>query len=386
MRLFFRYLSLICSFISTINGYSYNYAAWSEYIQGVYDQLEMTGLGIAVVQNDSIIYQSSFGYSQLPTDSTPGRILKNDDLFRIASISKTFIATTILQLEEEGKLLINDNASDYLDYSLKNPYYPESPITIFHLLTHLSSINDSQSTWDIDKLNPESQNYSTKCFSSSLPGKEFKYCNLNYNLLGAIIENITGENLSNVIKVRILNPLNLSGSYDLQELDSNKFVKLYRYQKDTKTYQEETKAYVPAIKINQRDYRIGKDTGGYLNPAGGMKMSTGDLANYMIMHINSGRIDEDSIISEEDENRMRKNYVGKNDYGLSFKQYKDIRKNYTFYGQTGGAYGLRSAMIFEPINKIGFIIISSGSKSQYINGYGDIHKPIIQRIVKDLLP
>ena len=384
MRMLGRYLLLLSMCVYCIQFcLASNYSTWTNYIEGIFNKLDMTGLGVAVVMNDSIIYQHSFGYREIPSETNSGMKLKDDDIFRIASISKTFLATVILQLEEEGRLKLADRADKYLHFPLVNPHYPEVPISIFHLLTHTSSLNDSQSRWDLEKIDLSSKSYNPECYSIERPGEYYQYCNLNYNLIGAIIENITGNNISDEVKIRILLPLNIRGSFDTEELDKNKLVKLYRYKSTINGYKEETSAYKPFKNLST--YRLGRDTGGYFNPAGGLKMSVGDLATYMMMHMHNGEIDGIRLISEKDENRMRNNYVGLHNYGLSYRQYKDIIDNYIFYGQTGGAFGLRSAMIFEPQNKIGFIIISSGSKSKYIDGYIDIHRPIIKRICSDLL-
>lgn len=99
-------------------------------VQRIFDELDMTGLGVAVVKGDSIIYQQSFGYRQLATDTTAAEPLHNDDMFRIASISKTFIATVIMQYVEEGKLSLSDDAQKYLSFPLRNPLYKDTPITI----------------------------------------------------------------------------------------------------------------------------------------------------------------------------------------------------------------------------------------------------------------
>jgi len=70
-------------------------------IAAVFENLKMTGLGIAVVKGDSIVCQKSLGYRVIPDSNNKGDLLQNDDLFSIASVSKTFIATTILRLVEE---------------------------------------------------------------------------------------------------------------------------------------------------------------------------------------------------------------------------------------------------------------------------------------------
>ena len=93
-------------------------------IAAVFENLKMTGLGIAVVKGDSIVCQKSLGYRVIPDSNNKGDLLQNDDLFSIASVSKTFIATTILRLVEERKCGLNDDAQKYLNFNLRNPAFP----------------------------------------------------------------------------------------------------------------------------------------------------------------------------------------------------------------------------------------------------------------------
>ena len=346
-------------------------------VQRIFDELDMTGLGVAVVKGDSIIYQQSFGYRQLATDTTAAEPLHNDDMFRIASISKTFIATVIMQYVEEGKLSLSDDTQKYLSFPLRNPLYKDTPITIEQLLTHTSSINDSKSWWNVNVIDPGQYDDYHKCYSRTKPGRDYKYCNMNYTLLGAVIENIAHDKFFNEVDARIMKPLGLGGGFNCNDLDRSKFVRLYRYKKDLRGYKEDDEAYRPYNGIIDRNYKLGREFG-LAYPASGMKITTRDLARYMMMHMNGGRLDGTRIISEESEELMRRNFVGKHNYGLSFRHYYDLYPGKVLSGQTGGGHGLKSAMIFDPEEKTGFVIISSGSKSDVIDGYADIHKPIIK--------
>lgn len=345
-------------------------------ILAIFQSLDMTGLGIAVVKDDSIVYQKSFGYRIIPQDNIKGEVLRNDDIFRIASISKTFIATAILQLVERGELRLTDDAQEYLPFPLRNPNYVDKAISIKMLLTHTSSINDSRSWWSIEKINPDVDDKYSECFSTYAPGEKYKYCNMNYTILGAVIEGVTGIRFYEYIDSYIMKPLGLTGGFNCNQLDSSKFVKQYRYNDTMKRYIEDDETYRP-YKYIFDNYILGKSLG-LAYPASGMKITTGELARYMKMHMNYGELDGVRIISEQSERSMQDNYVGKNNYGLSYRQYTGLVKGKIFHGQTGGGNGLRGAMIFDPKDKIGFVILCSGSRSNYIDGYDDIHKPIIK--------
>ena len=106
-------------------------------IDSVMKQYKMAGLSVAVVKKREIIYVHSFGLKSIET-KTP---LSNDDIFRIASISKSFSATSIMQLVEAKKLSLNDDVSNLIGFKVRNPKFPEKVITLKMLMSHTSSLN-----------------------------------------------------------------------------------------------------------------------------------------------------------------------------------------------------------------------------------------------------
>src|SRR5690606_28943173 len=101
---------------------------------------DVVGLSVAVVKDNKIIYSKAFGKK----DVEKSRDLKSEDLFRIASISKSFCATSIMQLADAGKLSLDDDFSDLIGFKVRNPKFPETVITLRMVMSHTSSINDSQ--------------------------------------------------------------------------------------------------------------------------------------------------------------------------------------------------------------------------------------------------
>ena len=102
------------------------------------------GTQVLIVKHDEIIWSKNYGYANVE-QSKP---VEDSTLFIIASISKPFISTAIMQLWEDGLLNLDDNINDYLlpDFQVINPTHPNDTITVSMLMTHTSSINDN---WDI---------------------------------------------------------------------------------------------------------------------------------------------------------------------------------------------------------------------------------------------
>ena len=84
------------------------------------------GLAVVAVKDGQIIYNKSLGYKDLDA-KTP---LGDSDIFRIASISKSFTATAIMQMVEQGKINLNDPVSKYIGFPVVNPNFPEDTITV----------------------------------------------------------------------------------------------------------------------------------------------------------------------------------------------------------------------------------------------------------------
>ena len=191
LKQFLKYLAtILLIFPFCLEGFAQSEKAEAE-IKTIMKELDVVGLSVAVVKKGKIIYNNSFGLKDIATN-TP---LTNDHIFMIASISKSFSATSIMQLIEEGKLSLDGDFSKLMGFTIRNPKYPETVITLRMVMSHTSSINDSQGYFDLDVINPGKGSNWEKCYSDYEPGKGYRYCNLNYNMVGTVIEKISGERL-----------------------------------------------------------------------------------------------------------------------------------------------------------------------------------------------
>ncbi|MEN9884857.1 MAG: hypothetical protein RLZZ420_2074 [Bacteroidota bacterium] len=319
------------------------------------------GLSVAVVKKGKLIYNRSFGLKSIE-DNQP---MTNDCIFRIASISKSFSATSIMQLVEAGKLSLDMDVSDILGFRVRNPKYPEVVITLKLMMSHLSSINDSQGYFTLDAINPNKNPDWAKCYNAYEPGKGYQYCNLNYNMLGAVIEKVSGERFDRYVKNNVLDPLKLYGGYYVEELDKSKFATLYAY--------DSTGKFIPSPGAYQQRaeviaaYKMGESTPVF-SPTGGMKISASDLARYMMMHMNYGKSGK-KIISKKSAIAMQTPLSDDEGYGLALEVTEKMVPGLKLTGHTGVAYGLYSAMFFDPKEKFGIVVITNGCDPRYENGY-----------------
>jgi CubicO group peptidase (beta-lactamase class C family) len=342
--------------------------------KAVMEKYNAVGASLAVVKEGKIIYTHSFGLKDLERKKP----LNNEDIFRIASISKSFSATAIMQLVEAGKIHLDDDFGDLVGFKIRNPKFPDQKITLKMALSHTSSLNDSQGYLNLDLINPNKNADWAKCYNDYLPGSKFDYCNLNFNLIGAIIEKKSGERFDNYVKNHVLKPLGLYAGYCVDSLDSTRFVQLYEYHADTKTYTPSPAAYAPR-RTEIANYVMGYTTP-IFSPTGGMKISANDLARYMMMHMNYGTANGVQIISKKSAKQMQKALTPDEGYGFAIRTADNLIPDVKLKGHTGSAYGLYSTMFFNPKEKFGFVIITNGINATYTDGFPDFTRAAINSL------
>lgn len=348
-------------------------------IQQIMKENPVMGLSVAVVKDKKFIYTHSFGLKDAETNAP----LTNENIFRIASISKSFSATAILQLVEAKKVNLDQDVSELIGFKVRNPKFPETVITLRLMLSHLSSINDSQGYFSLDSINPAKSVNWYKCYNSYEPGKRYEYCNFNFNMIGTIIEKVSGERFDAYIQNHILNPLQLYGGYYVNGLDKSKFATIYEYQPDAAKFVASPNAYAPRT-AEVAAYQMGYSAP-IFSPTGGMKISAKDLATYMMMHANYGKYNGVRIISKKNSKMMQTAVSGIEPYGFALKTPATIIDGKVMVGHTGSSYGLYSAMFFNPQEKFGIVVISNGCHPGETSGYNNVIRKTVNALYDNLI-
>jgi CubicO group peptidase (beta-lactamase class C family) len=199
----------------------------------VYDNLQTPGAAVAVAMDGKIIFKKGYGSADLEYNIpiTPSTV------FHIASVSKQFTAFSILLLEGEGKLSINDDVRKYI---------PEVPdfgkvITLNQLMHHTSGLRDqwdllAMAGWRLDDIITKEQVLRLVSRQKDLnfnPGDEFVYCNTGFTLLAEVVARVSGQTFAEFTRKRIFEPLKMNNTlfYD----DCEKIVKnrAYSYHADS---------------------------------------------------------------------------------------------------------------------------------------------------------
>ncbi len=334
------------------------------------------GLSVAVVKEGKVVHTQALGWKEDGKEP-----LETSDLFRIASISKSFTATGLMQLVEKGTLSLDDDVSELIGFRIRNPKFPNTVITLRMLLSHTSSINDDLGYFTLDVIHPDKSRYTKKAYNGYEPGKGYQYCNLNFNLAGAILEKYAGLRLDHHIKKNILDPLEIYGGYNVNQLDSSRFAKIYDYDKGLAKFNSSPVAYESKL-TDSSTYVLGYSTP-LFSPTGGMKISVPDLAKYMIMHMNLGKFGKQQLISESSAQEMQTPFIEENNYGLGLRQTKILLPDILLKGHTGSAYGLYSGMFFNPEEKYGFVVVSNGCDPTYEDGFNIVIRKAFQILYEE---
>lgn len=334
-------------------------------IQQVMNDYQAVGISAVVVKDGQIVYENAFGYANLDSQVP----LTTNHFMRIASISKSFTATSLMQLVEKGIISLDDDVSDLIGFQIRNPHHPEVPITLRMVLSHTASFRDPENYSTLDHLNPAVNGDCSTTYYDYVPGTAYNYSNLGLNLAGTILEKVSGVRFDRYVKDSVITPLGLYGGHNVDELDSTKCASIYRY--DDGQYVESAAYGSVAHRLD--DYIMGYSAP-IFSPTGGVKISAHDLAVYMMMHMNYGELNGVRIISEESAKTMQTPvWIKQTDdyyedqYGLCLMEFVDFLDDPQYntsghypVGHTGDAYGLRSLMLWSPANGWGIVAMTNG--------------------------
>ncbi|MBO4570390.1 MAG: serine hydrolase [Bacteroidales bacterium] len=345
-----------------------------ETILGYMDDCRTRGMSVALVMGDEIIYQKAFGWR----DFEAGDPLDINDLFKIASISKSFSAVSIMQLVDQGKLSLDDDVSDLIGFTVRHPLWPEIPITLRMMMSHTSGMKDgngNSSYWTPDWVDPAitpRDSMIKYAWYDYAPGQGYNYCNRGFNMLGRIIERATGERFDDYVRHHVLDRVGIGmAGYNVDSLDASRLVAKYSYNKAKDTLIRTQ----PYVRVNEKKvadgtYVIGKD-GNYWSPTGGMKISAPDLAKWMMCLRDSCiTASGDRLISAESYKRLF-TPITPADPGTLYCQGLRTETRFiegkTLRGHTGSLHGLKSCMFFCPGEDWGFVCLCSSTKTDKIN-------------------
>jgi CubicO group peptidase (beta-lactamase class C family) len=312
------------------------------------------GVATWASKNGQVIWQQSYGYANI-NNSIP---VADTTLFMLASISKTFVATAIMQLWERGVFELDDDINDYLPFDVRNPNYPDSIVTFRMLMTHTSSIEDnwpliaSLITWGGDSpiplssfledyLVPDGAYYDSSAnFYSYPPGDAWGYCNVAVALLGYLVEAIE-DSFPIYCQDSIFEPLSMyETSWFLAGLNTSNIAVPYHWAGS--------------------NYQAYQHYGHPFYPCGFLRTSTLQLARHLEAFIQYGMIDSVRILDSATVELMRTiQYQVNPQQEMGFiwmHKYMDSR---WVWGHSGSYYGVRTWAYFCPAESSAVIVLTN---------------------------
>src|SRR5205809_7198952 len=171
----------------------------------------IAGAVVSVVKDGQALFQKGYGYADVE-EKKP--VLPDQTLFRPGSVSKLFTATAVMQLVEQGKVDLNRDVNDYLDFAIPKTY-PE-PVTLRRLLTHTAGFEETLKNLfvahesDLKPLRTYLVNQMPQRIFRT--GKVVSYSNYGFTVAGYIVEHVSGEKFERYIDNHILKPLRMTNS------------------------------------------------------------------------------------------------------------------------------------------------------------------------------
>ncbi|EZH74905.1 hypothetical protein ATO12_09230 [Aquimarina atlantica] len=369
----------------------------TEELNKIYSKKYINGFSVAIVNQDGILYEKGFGYSDIKGNK---RYTKNT-IQNIGSISKTFIGITLLKVQELGKLNLDDPVNKYLPFDVTNPYFPNESITIRQLATHTSSIRDpsrydnngyilkqkdngkskvngnfrspnemmSKAKFLENILSKGEKWYKKSNFLKTKPGAIFKYSNVAAGLATLVIENATNQSFNEFTNEHIFKPLRMSNTgWSFAEVDFSKHSKLY--------VNEETElAFYQLVNY----------------PDGGLITSSTDLGKYLTELI-EGYNGNGKILNKQSYDELFRpqltdiHYTERNKSPYNDEYNMGIFMGISASGQighTGGDPGIATHMFFNTKTKIGkLLIVNTELKKEGIKEFIDIWRKLEEYEIK----
>jgi CubicO group peptidase (beta-lactamase class C family) len=308
---------------------------------------DIAGAVIAVVKDGQLLFAKGYGYSDV-AKKTP--VTPDGTLFRPGSLSKLFTWTAVMQQLEQGRLDLDRDVNDYLDFKIPATY--SQPITLRHLMTHTPGFEETDKNLvqqDARHLQPLGQ-----YLGSHIPRRIFPpgsipaYSNYGAALAGYIVERVSGQPFQQYVDERIFKPLGMAHSTFVQPLPASLKPLM------SSGYRE---ASGPA-----QPFEVIEDA-----PAGSLSATADDLSHFMIAHLQDGRFNGAVILRPETARLMHTRQTGPHPAlnGMTLGFYEQNRNAYRIISHGGDTVYFHSDLYLIPDAQVGlFMSYNSAGKGE----------------------
>jgi CubicO group peptidase (beta-lactamase class C family) len=298
----------------------------------------IAGAVVLVVKDGGVFFAKGYGYSDVDK-KTP--VTVDATLFRPGSISKLFTWTAVMQLAEQGKLNLDHDVNEYLDFKIPAKF--GKPITLRHLMTHTPGFEEQVKDLIADEGPPMAtlQQHLSRAIPDRIfpPGTTPAYSNYGAALAGYIVERVSGRPFNDYVAENIFKPLGMTRSTFVQPLP-------------------------PDLKsLMSSGYRSGSGKAKPFEiieeaPAGALSATAADLARFMIAHLQGGKFENAEILHPETANQMHARQFGLSPAlnGMCLGFYEESRNGHRIIGHGGDTVYFHSDMHLMLQDGVGFFV------------------------------
>ena len=323
---------------------------FDELVPAQLQDLHVAGACLAVVSNGSVLLTKGYGYGNAGQSRL---VLPQETLFRVASISKTFVATAVMQLVENGTLDLNTDVNTYLETFKVPDTFPE-PVTLTHLLTHTAGFEENYAPIAVytDTNLPSLEEILIEEIPARVwpAGKASAYSNWGYALAGYIVQEKSGIRFEDYIDEHILEPLGMECSSFYQDLPF-----ALEWDHSLGYVYDADSGFVPQYPEIMT-----------IPPAGGLSTTATDMASFMLAHLQNGTYNGHRILENETVQEMHQpHFAGHTGMpGVCLGFYEMIINNQTVITHEGDSQCFTSQMTLLPEHGIGLFISYNTATSE----------------------
>jgi len=309
------------------------------------DRENIAGATVSVVKDGKILFAKGYGYSDVATKAP---VSPEKTLFRPGSVSKLFTWTAVMQMQEQGKIDLDADVNQYLDFKIPDAF--GKPITMKHLLTHTPGFEEQVKDLFSTQATTDLGGYLKTHIPQRIfpPGTTPAYSNYGTALAGYVVERVSGIPFTQYVDEKILKPLGMVNSTFAQPLPANlepNMSKGYRLGTDEPLAFEMVTAF----------------------PAGSMSSTAGDMANFMLAHLQNGSYNGTAILKPETTKLMHERLFALDPAALAMAHgfYEETQNGMRIIGHGGDTVAFHSDLHLILDKGVGFFIsYNSGGKGE----------------------
>ncbi len=309
----------------------------------------IAGATIAIVKDGRLLFAKGYGYADA-ANKRP--VSAEETLFRPGSISKLFTWTAIMQLQEQGKIDLDRDVNDYLDFKLPDAF--GQPITLKHILTHTPGFEEQiKDLFVVDSDPPNLGEYVKTHIPARIypPGKVPAYSNYATALAGYIVERVSGRPFNDYIDENIFKPLGMNRSTFVQPLPANLAGGM------SNGYRLATEDPVPFEMVTAF-------------PAGSLSSTASDMSKFMLAHLQGGELNGQRILKPETAQLMHTRLFALDDaaQGMAHGFYEENQNGLRIIGHGGDTIAFHSDLHLLLDEGVGFYLsYNSAGKGEVSN-------------------